>query len=565
MNRSQSVDLRAARLPATTLIVAILIVAILIAVNALFRLPLLFDGAGAVGRILTPSLDAAVLLLLVWVYAWSKLSGFAVFSGILAVAGVTILSFQSADVLIPRFFNRPFELYTDITYLPDLYALMRDTVPGGLFYPALAASFIVAVALAFALFAGFRFLGRGVRNAAIRYGFFAVLAVLLVLDLLGSLPFTENTAMPRMAEEAVKIAHKDRFIREQQQAFQRQVQDAGQVRRPLERLEGEDVYLFIVESYGYTLYSESRHFDPIQSELQEFERRLDRAGFTVVSTFLDSPAFGGNSWLADSTLATGVRIDNEAAYELLHQSDVKPIARFFNEIGYRTVVAMPATTYEWPEGEFYGFLAKYYYKDLGYQGPNFKWAPMTDQYVIDYIHRNEVRNADVPLFIQYVMISSHYPFNLIPRFFSDWSVIADGGIYHRDDAVTVLPIKPGNQTAGAEGYVAAMAYELELLREYIAGFVEGDALIIMIGDHQPYSGITGNNKSRSVPLHLISRRRDFLEPFLEHGYTRGLIPTQALPHAGLETFLPLFLESFSFEDTVVERRSSAVRGEGSAN
>jgi hypothetical protein len=47
-----------------------------------------------------------------------------------------------------------------------------------------------------------------------------------------------------------------------------------------------------------------------------------------------------------------------------------------------------------------------------------------------------------------------------------------------------------------------------------------------------------------VPLHVISRRVDFLSPFLDRGYTEGLIPRQELPHDGLETFLPSLLESF---------------------
>jgi hypothetical protein len=190
---------------------------------------------------------------------------------------------------------------------------------------------------------------------------------------------------------------------------------------------------------------------------------------------------------------------------------------------------------------------------------------MTDQYVLDFIHRNEVEGASRPLFIQYVMISSHYPFNMIPRFFEDWSRIGDGSIYHREESVNVLPIKPGNQTAGAEGYVAAMAYELKLIREYLSNFVDREALIVVVGDHQPYSGITGKSKPRSVPLHVISERADFLAPFLDRGYTEGLIPRQELPHAGLETFLPSLLESFGSVDLASGKGCVAVNGGEAGN
>jgi hypothetical protein len=542
-----------------------LVPAVLILLSLLFRLPGLVEGEGWAARLFSPSLDAALFALVVCLYTWAALPGFPVLGGLLALAGVAVLSFEAADALVPLFFKRPFQLFTDISYLPDLYALLRDTMPGWLFYPGLLFLIVGLGGLGIGLYVGFRFLRRGFQDRTVRYGFLVLLAMLVALDLAGPLRFTANTALPRMAEEAVKVTKRGQFIREQEDAFKRQVKDSNRVARPLEGLEGADVYLFIVESYGYTLYSEPQHFDLIEPELREFQKRLDREGFRIASTFLDSPAFGGNSWLADSTLATGVRIENEAAYRLLHESDVKPVAQFFNELGYRTVVAMPATTYDWPEGEFYRFERKYYYKDFGYAGPNLKWAPMTDQYVLDFVRRNEVLGADRPLFIQYVMISSHYPFNLIPKFFEDWTRIGDGSIYQREDSVKVLPIKPGSQTAGAEGYVAAMAYELELLREYLGNFVEGDALAIIVGDHQPYSGITGKDKPRSVPLHVISRRTDFLTPFLERGYTEGLIPRQELPHAGLETFLPSLLENFGSVGPDSAGRSAAVKGVRATN
>jgi hypothetical protein len=110
-----------------------------------------------------------------------------------------------------------------------------------------------------------------------------------------------------------------------------------------------------------------------------------------------------------------------------------------------------------------------------------------------------------------------------------------------------------------------MAYELKLVREYLSNFVEGEALIIVVGDHQPYSGITGKNKPRSVPLHVISRRTDFIAPFLDRGYTEGLIPRQELPHAGLETFLPILLESFGSAGLASSRRSAAAEAGQTTN
>jgi hypothetical protein len=64
---------------------------------------------------------------------------------------------------------------------------------------------------------------------------------------------------------------------------------------------------------------------------------------------------------------------------------------------------------------------------------------------------------------------------------------------------------------------------------------------------------------------VISRRADFLVPFLDSGYTEGLIPRQELPHAGLETFLPSLLESFGYAGADSGERSAAVKGAGTTN
>ncbi|HUV08742.1 MAG TPA: hypothetical protein VMX75_13490, partial [Spirochaetia bacterium] len=85
----------------------------------------------------------------------------------------------------------------------------------------------------------------------------------------------------------------------------------------------------------------------------------------------------------------------------------------------------------------------------------------------------------------------------------------------------------------------------DVLGGYLQSFVRDDSLIIILGDHQPFAGITGRNKCWSVPIHVISRNRTLLEPFVRRGYTWGMVPRQDPPHPGMERFLPGLLEDFS--------------------
>jgi hypothetical protein len=498
-----------------------------------------------------PSVEAFLLAAVVGISARRWPEGRRIVPPIAAVLVEFLFVFSITDALLSRFFNRPLALATDFGYLPALYGLMRDTAPRAWFVGGLVLLPLALVALGYGLA---RLYGLYYRAAAERRSQGRVARVVLLglcgaVAAAGLLPGTRargSTVLPRLAGELASVLSSRRYVAERREEFQALVATEPARTRALDRLESRDVFLFIVESYGYTLYSEPQHFALAEPFLRRLEARLEGAGYRIVSNFLSSPAFGGNSWLADSTLAAGVRIADQAAYDTLLESQVKPMAAWFNEAGYRTVNSMPATTSSWPEGEYYQFQQKYYYRDFGYRGPGLKWAPMTDQFAVRVIHEREVAPAREPLFVQYVMISGHYPFSLIPRLFEDWSELGDGSVYSAEGAVRVLPIPAGAATAGAAGYAAVMEYQLGVVSDYTVRFLAGRrALIVVVGDHQPYSGITGKGKLRSVPIHVLSREAAVLEPFLRRGYTPGLVPRQPLPHAGLESFLPALLEDLT--------------------
>ncbi len=52
----------------------------------------------------------------------------------------------------------------------------------------------------------------------------------------------------------------------------------------------------------------------------------------------------------------------------------------------------------------------------------------------------------------------------------------------------------------------------------------GDALVIILGDHQPPSFIAGEKQPWTVPIHVLSRDPDLLRPFRALGYVDGALP-----------------------------------------
>jgi hypothetical protein len=169
---------------------------------------------------------------------------------------------------------------------------------------------------------------------------------------------------------------------------------------------------------------------------------------------------------------------------------------------------------------------------------------MPDQYIIDHIYRTEILKHRQPLFIEFVLVSSHAPFNQQPRYIPDWSSIGDGSIYRTLKPVE-FPVTWPQLKNASEAYVTSVVYDFKVLVEFLAHMLNRDAVIIILGDHQPNLKITGDGQPWSVPVHIISRNPDFIKPFIHRGYSPGLIPSQPLPHPDIASLLWILLEEFS--------------------
>ena len=62
----------------------------------------------------------------------------------------------------------------------------------------------------------------------------------------------------------------------------------------------------------------------------------------------------------------------------------------------------------------------------------------------------------------------------------------------------------------------------------LGGFVENrapdDALMVVLGDHQPPAAVSGTDASWAVPVHIFSRNSAILQRFATAGFQTGLTP-----------------------------------------
>jgi phosphatidylglycerophosphate synthase len=315
----------------------------------------------------------------------------------------------------------------------------------------------------------------------------------------------------------------------------------------LTALRGKDVLLVFVESYGRVAVEGSTFAPGIERVLDRGTVRLRRAGYASRSAFLTSPTYGAASWLAHSTLQAGVWVDSQARYDQLLTMPRLTLTEAFSQAGWRTVFDVPANTRPWPEGErFYGYDELYDASNVGYAGPRFGYATMPDQYTLDAFRRHELLPAErAPVMAEVDLISSHHPWTPLPSLVP-WADVGDGSVFDG------MP-EQGRSSAEVfddaddvrEVYGQSVEYTWEALVSYLTTYPDPDTVLIVLGDHQPHSYVSGDGAGHDVPISVIAQDPAVLAAVRDWQWQPGLHPSPAAPVWRMDTFRDTFLATFS--------------------
>lgn len=421
-------------------------------------------------------------------------------------------------------FGRSLNLYLDLPLVRAVYHLLVGNVG------QLAAAFLMllAVLLALATLWGLVKLLLPAVHLSLRSPQGSVAILLLgaamlftLLEVHGSRLVPQSTLpavnTTRFQWEQVVAAHYAR------QAFSEQLETSPISAKPLPGLEGRNVLLTFIESYGISAIDNPRYSGQMLPTLKEIEHRLVDRDLHVVSGLLEAPIRGGQSWLAHGTVLSGRWIDNQLWYRLMLESGHSTLVDDFRATGQHTLSVMPAITLAWPEGEAYGFDKIAAAKDIPYAGPPLHWVTMPDQFTLDYTQRHLMRES--PVFAQLALISSHAPWTPILPVLENWAMIGDGRIFapweHAGDPPEVVW---RDIERIRDHYVWSVDYAVKVTGRWAEGVVDDNTLLIALGDHQAAPLITGENASAAVPVHIISGDPALVAPFRARGFIDGMLP-----------------------------------------
>jgi hypothetical protein len=310
-------------------------------------------------------------------------------------------------------------------------------------------------------------------------------------------------------------------------------------------LRGKNVLLVFVESYGRVAIQDSSFSPRVGTVLDAGTKELRAAGFDSRSAFLTSSTVGGGSWLAHSTIQSGLWINNQQRYDDLLANNRLTLSGAFKRAGWRIVGEDPANIQDLPKATLYDYDKFYDALNVGYQGPNFSYATMPDQYAMEAFQRAELATPDhPPVMAEIDLVSSHSPWAPLPRMV-DWNALGNGSIFdpmraQGTQAAAVLPSPDKLRTA----YGDSIRYSLNALISYVRTYGDKNTVMVFLGDHQPASIITGQGATRDVPITIVAKDPAVLKQISGWGWQDGLRPAPNAPVWRMDTFRDRFLTAF---------------------
>jgi hypothetical protein len=487
---------------------------------------------------------AALLLALVLVAAWRGAPGRGLRNAVWGVFVLLTLG-RYLDVSAPALMGRSINLYWDSQHIPAVAALFLDRVAGWrAFWGGVA-----LLALFIALFAILRWAVCAVMTALDRASVRQALGILslTLLALYGAgrlsprLPIEAAFALPvtAMLAEQIQIVLAATVLRDTAWIAAQPPLPASD----LSRLGRGDVFVIFFESQGALVFDDPRFATPLAGDFSVLERSLADAGWRSASARVESSTFGGLSWLAHSSLLSGLRIAGQGDYRDLLVSNRPTLVSRFAAAGYRCVALMPGLRHAWPEGRFYGFDRILDAGSLDYQGPSYGGWVIPDQYSLYQLHRTEVEPAGrPPLFVFFPTINSHAPFAPVPPYEADWSRFA---------AMPAAPVAPDwveleerlDGAPLAAAFIQSVRYNLAVLGGYLRLHAPANSLLLALGDHQPPAIVGGREISWQIPVHVFSRDPELISAFQTAGFRAGVTPGPAAL-GGIERLGPLLLRVF---------------------
>ncbi len=128
----------------------------------------------------------------------------------------------------------------------------------------------------------------------------------------------------------------------------------------------------------------------------------------------------------------------------------------------------------------------------------------------------------------------------------DWHELGDGSVYdgmpeEGESAEEVFR----DPDAVRNAYGESIEYTLTSLFSFLETYPDPDLVVVLLGDHQPHSYVTGDDPGHDVPISVIAQDPSVMAQISAWGWQDGLHPSPDAPVWPMDPFRDRFLSAFS--------------------
>jgi hypothetical protein len=142
------------------------------------------------------------------------------------------------------------------------------------------------------------------------------------------------------------------------------------------------------------------------------------------------------------------------------------------------------------------------------------------------------------------LVSSHTPWTPLPRLLP-WDSIGDGSVYDPQPGEGLAPGVVWQDPRHVQQlYGRSVEYTMGALFSFLTTFDDPNLVVVVLGDHQPATVVSGVGANHEVPISIIAKDPTVIDRIGSWKWQPGVLPTSTAPVWRMDAFRDRFLAAY---------------------
>jgi hypothetical protein len=141
-------------------------------------------------------------------------------------------------------------------------------------------------------------------------------------------------------------------------------------------------------------------------------------------------------------------------------------------------------------------------------------------------------------------VSSHTPWTPLPHTVP-WASIGDGSVFDPQPAQGLAPSVVWQKSHDVQKlYGQSVQYTMSSLFSFLTTFNDPNLVLVVLGDHQPATEVSGAGANHNVPISIISKDPSVMSRISSWHWQPGMLPSPGAPVWRMDAFRDRFFAAY---------------------